>query len=277
MLHAEHVSFAAGGRRLVDDVTLALTPGRMLAILGPNGAGKSTLLTLLSGERRPTGGTVRLDGRELRDLPPRLLARRRALVIQHPAAGFAFSVEEAMTLAVEAAPCSLAERRRLVADSLRSADAEGLRDRLLPQLSGGESQRVAFARALAQLAGGALAAPRGPVAEDGTAAGYLLLDEPTASLDPAHQHHLLRAARAWMARTGGACAVVLHDMTLASRYCDDGLLLADGRTAWSGSMAALPVPVLERVFATRFVRMPAPDGLGAVFATTGQPPAGLDG
>ncbi|WP_211113707.1 ATP-binding cassette domain-containing protein [Azospirillum endophyticum] len=267
MLQAEHVSFSVGGRPLVDGVTVHLVPGRMLAILGPNGAGKSTLLALLSGERRPTGGAVRLDGRDLRDVPPRLLARRRALVGQHPSAGFAFSVEEAVQLAVEAAPCGAAERRRLIAESLHAADAAALRHRLLPHLSGGEGQRVAFARALAQLAAGSLHRD-GP---DGVAT--LLLDEPTASLDPAHQHHLLRAARDWMERTGGACAVVLHDMTLAARYCDDALLLAGGREAWSGPMAALPVPVLERVFATRFVRMPAPDGRGAVFATTGQPPA----
>ncbi len=276
MLQADQVSFAVGGRRLVDGVTVHLVPGRLLAILGPNGAGKSTLLALLSGERRPTGGAVRLDGQDLRELPPQLLAHRRALVGQHPAAGFAFSVEEAITLAVETAPCSAIDRRRLIGESLRAADAEGLRDRLLPELSGGESQRVAFARALAQLAAGALHRD-GP---DGSPC--LLLDEPTASLDPAHQHHLLRAARAWMERTGGACAVVLHDMTLAARYCDDALVLADGREAWSGPMPALPVPVLERVFATRFVRIPAPDGQGAVFATTGQPPStpslsGLDG
>ncbi len=267
MLQAERVSFAVAGRRLVDGVTVHLVPGRMLAILGPNGAGKSTLLALLSGERRQTGGAVRLDGRDLRVLPPRLLARRRALVGQHSSVGFAFSVEEAVQLAVESAPCSAAERRRLIAESLDAADAGGLRHRLLPQLSGGEGQRVAFARALAQLAAGALH-------RDGLdGAACLLLDEPTASLDPAHQHHLLRAARGWMTRTGGACAVVLHDMTLAARYCDDALLLAGGREAWSGPMPALPVPVLERVFATRFVRLPAPDGQGAVFATTGQPPA----
>jgi len=274
MLHADGVSVTAGSARLIDGLSVALRPGRMLAILGPNGAGKSTLLSLLSGERRPTAGHVRLDGHDLHALPPSQLARRRALVTQHPAAGFAFSVEEAMVLATEIAPASLTERQGLIADSLAAADAEGLRDRLLPQLSGGERQRVAFARALAQLAAG-----RRNVEVGG--APYLLLDEPTASLDPAHQHQLLRAARAWVKRAGGGAAVVLHDMTLAARYCDDGLLLAGGREAWSGPMADLSVPVLERVFGTRFVRLPPPDGQGWIFATTGQPPgeperSGLD-
>ncbi|SMH40012.1 ATP-binding cassette domain-containing protein [Azospirillum agricola] len=263
MLHAEEVSVTAGRARLVEGLSVALRPGRMLAILGPNGAGKSTLLSLLSGERRPTLGRVRLDGRDLHALPPGRLARRRALVTQHPAAGFAFSVDEAMALATEIVPASAAERRRLIDESLRAADAEGLRDRLLPQLSGGERQRVAFARALAQLAAG-----RRTVEVGG--APYLLLDEPTASLDPAHQHHLLGAARSWVERVGGGCAVVLHDLSLAARYCDDGLLLAGGREAWSGAMADLPVPVLERVFGTRFVRLPLPDAGGWIFAATGQ-------
>lgn len=269
MLHTEQVSVTAGRARLIDGVSVALAPGRMLAILGPNGAGKSTLLSVLSGERPPTAGRVRLDGQDLHALPAHHLARRRALVTQHPSAGFAFSVDEVMDIATEVAPLGVAERRRLIADSLRAADAEGLRSRLLPQLSGGERQRVAFARALAQLAAGQR---RGT----GAATPYLLLDEPTASLDPAHQHHLLRAARAWVESRGGGCAVILHDMTLAARYCDDGLLLAGGRMVWTGAMADLPVPALEGVFGTRFARLPSPDGDGWIYAATGHPPLDRD-
>lgn len=264
MLTADEVCVTAGRARLLTGVSAAVEPGRMLAVLGPNGAGKSTLLSVLSGERAPSAGRVRLDGHALATLPPRHLACRRALVTQHPSAGFAFSVDEVMTIATETGPLGAAERRRLIAECLHAADALSLAGRLLPHLSGGESQRVAFARALAQLAAGGRGVEGAP---------YLLLDEPTASLDPAHQHHLLRAARAWVARTGGGCAVILHDITLAARYCDHGLLLAGGRAVWSGPMDALAVPVLERVFATGFVRLPAPDGAGWIYAATGQPPA----
>ncbi|WP_114861993.1 ATP-binding cassette domain-containing protein [Azospirillum brasilense] len=263
MLEAIDAGLTIGRARLLDGVTAAVRPGRVLAILGPNGAGKSTLLSLLSGERRPTAGRVLLDGVAMSAIPAPRLAVRRALVAQHQAVAFAFSVEEVMELATEPWLIRPGDRRALIADCLIRAGAGGLAGRLMPQLSGGERQRVAFARALAQLAAGRHG-------HDVAGPSYLLLDEPTASLDPAHQHHLLRAARDWVERTGGGCAVILHDLTLAARYADDGLLLAGGRVAWAGSMSGLPVPVLERVFGTAFVRLDLPEAEGVVYAATGR-------
>ncbi|AWJ93182.1 hemin ABC transporter ATP-binding protein (plasmid) [Azospirillum baldaniorum] len=263
MLEAIDAGLTIGRARLLDGVTAAVRPGRVLAILGPNGAGKSTLLSLLSGERRPTAGRALLDGVAMAAIPAPRLAVRRALVAQHQQVAFAFSVEEVMELATEPWLIRPCDRRALIADCLMRAGAGGLAGRLMPQLSGGERQRVAFARALAQLAAGRHG-------RDVAGPSYLLLDEPTASLDPAHQHHLLRAARDWVERTGGGCAVILHDLTLAARYADDGLLLAGGRVAWTGSMTGLPVPVLERVFGTAFVRLDLPEKEGVVYAATGR-------
>ncbi|WP_247891947.1 ATP-binding cassette domain-containing protein, partial [Azospirillum argentinense] len=154
MLEAIDAGLTIGRARLLDSVTAAVRPGRVLAILGPNGAGKSTLLSLLSGERRPTAGHALLDGVEMAAIPAPRLAVRRTLVAQHQQVAFAFSVEEVMELATEPWLIRPGDRRALIADCLIRAGAGGLAGRLMPQLSGGERQRVAFARALAQLAAG---------------------------------------------------------------------------------------------------------------------------
>lgn len=257
MLRADAVSVTIGRKRLLDRVSVEVPQGRLLGILGHNGAGKSTLLALLSGERRPSEGAVRLDGHELAAIPPAALARRRALVTQSPSYGFAFTVIEMLVLATEAGGGSVRERQAIAEECLARVGVAHLRDHPVTVLSGGERQRVAFGRALAQLAAGGESDP------------YLLLDEPTASLDPAHQHTLLAETRAWVARSGGGAAVVLHDVTLAARYCDDLILLAEGRKVWGGPAAALPLNALNAVFGTPFDRVPFATVDGWIYAATG--------
>ena len=249
LLEASSVGVRAGRVLLLDGVSAALPAGGVTAILGPNGAGKSTLLSVLSGERHPAAGQVRLEGRPLAGHDLRALARRRALVPQHSALAFSFTAAQVVELGFALAPPSAGRGRAIVADSLSRADALHLAGRFYPTLSGGERQRVQFARALAQLAAGDHAKPQ-----------ILMLDEPTASLDPAHQHQMLAAVRAWSRDQGGAAAVVLHDLTLAAAYADHFVLLKAGRRVAAGRMAALSPEMLGEAYAIRFQRLEAGDG-----------------
>ena len=265
LLEASSVGVRAGRVLLLDGVSAALPAGGVTAILGPNGAGKTTLLRVLAGERhpaagdvdrqrlalviQPAAGQVRLEGRPLAGHDLRALARRRALVPQHSALAFSFTAAQVVELGFALAPPSAGRGRAIVADSLSRADALHLAGRFYPTLSGGERQRVQFARALAQLAAGDHAKPQ-----------ILMLDEPTASLDPAHQHQMLAAVRAWSRDQGGAAAVVLHDLTLAAAYADHFVLLKAGRRVAAGRMAALSPEMLGEAYAIRFQRLEAGDG-----------------
>lgn len=238
MLAAENLTLSRGGSRILDRVSLALRPGEVVGLLGANGAGKSSLLAALSCELPPDGGRVRLDGTSLARLPQRLQARRRAVLPQKPGLSFDLDVRDVVAMGAYPFPeLPPAAVDALVEQALRRADAGHLRARRYPELSGGEQQRVQFARVLAQCE-----AARVP-----GEARYLLLDEPTASLDPRHQGELLRAA-AELAHAGHTgVLVILHDMNLAARWCDRLLLLCAGRAIAAGAPAEVLTPANLRL------------------------------
>lgn len=238
MIAATDVGLAYGPSRVLDGISLTVRAGEFLAVAGPNGAGKSSLLAVLSGERRPSGGEVRLDGKPLHQWRPLQLARRRAIMLQHAALPFAFTVEEVVSLGF--GPTVPGD----VTPFLAAAGVSHLRSRSFPSLSGGERQRVQFARALAQLH----APPPGQTP-------LLLLDEPTSSLDPGHQHLILGAARRWQRASGGAAVAVLHDLSLAAQYADAVVLLEGGRVRWRGQARAMPEAVLSSVYGLPFHRI----------------------
>ena len=226
MLVARAASFAVRGRALVESIDLSLAPGALLVLVGPNGAGKSTLLRLLSGDLSPTSGTVELDERSLADYPAAELARRRAVVSQSTALSFPFSLREVVLLGATvpgfAAPPARVEQS--AAECIAAVGLDGLRDRLFTQLSGGERQRAHIARAMLQLRVAAFPDPGRTV---------LLLDEPTANLDFAHQAIVLHEARQ-QARSGRAVLAILHDLNLAAAFADEIVLLSRGRIAGRG-------------------------------------------
>ena len=218
--------FEISGKRLVDDVNLAIPAGRMVGILGPNGAGKSTLLKLVTGELKPTTGQILLDGVPLAQAHPALLARRRAVVPQSSHLTFSFSALEVVTLGASVPGFGLSNDHARAAEwALDRVGLADLAQRKYTDLSGGERQRVHIARAMCQLA----TAPPSP-----GETLLLLVDEPTSNLDIGHQRRVLGALRE-AAADGAAVLAVLHDINLAAGYCDSLALMRDGRLIAHGT------------------------------------------
>ena len=235
MLQAQQVSVARGGRCVLGDVNLALQPGQVLGVLGPNGAGKSSLLGVLNGELAASSGQVLLDTQPLASWQGRQRAQRLAVLPQSSSLSFAFSVEQVVRMGRMPHDTGMAMDEDLVNEVLRAVDAGHLAGRSYLQLSGGERQRVHLARVLAQLWPGA----------DGQ---VLLLDEPTSMLDPLHQLSVLDAVRRF-ADHGASVLIILHDLNLAARYCDQLLLLGDGSVQACGTPEQVLQPAhLHRVF-----------------------------
>lgn len=222
-------------------VSLTLQPGEVHAVLGANGAGKSTLVQLLAGDYAPSSGRVLLDGRPLSEWPLRELAVRRAVLPQQETLRFGFRAREVVALGRLPHGQPSPQREADIVDSaLAAAGVTHLSERLYPSLSGGERARVQFARVLAQV--------WTDTDSDGGTARYLLLDEPTASLDLAHQHLCLSQARAFAARGGGVLAV-LHDPNQAMAFADRVSLLREGQLIASGPPSSvLTAEHLGRVY-----------------------------
>jgi iron complex transport system ATP-binding protein len=214
MLRANNLLVRRGNCTVLANIDIELRPGEVLGVLGPNGAGKSTLLTALCGELATSEGRVSLDERPLADWPGQERAKRLAVLPQSSSLNFAFSVNEVVGMGRLPHASGRVRDAEIVAEALKAADALHLAGRSYLALSGGERQRVHLARVLAQL---------WPGAEGQT----LLLDEPTSMLDPLHQHTILQAVRDFAER-GAAVLVILHDLNLAARYCDQLLLLQQG-------------------------------------------------
>ncbi|OZI48169.1 heme ABC transporter ATP-binding protein [Bordetella genomosp. 5] len=227
MLQAQGLTLMRGGRQVVADVSLQVAPGRLVGLLGANGAGKSTLLAALAGELSLRAGTVRCNGDVLAGLTPAAQARRRAVLPQQPGLSFDLGVDDVVAMGAYPFPeLSPAAVRRASEAALALAGVAHLAGRRYLSLSGGEQQRVQFARVLLQCR--AASGPR-----------YLLLDEPTASLDPRHQLDLLAVARDLAHAGDTGVLVILHDLNLAARWCDELVLLAEGRVAAAGAPAAV--------------------------------------
>jgi iron complex transport system ATP-binding protein len=232
MIRAQDVAVELDGTRVLDGVTLDVRPREVLVLVGPNGAGKSTLLGVLSGERRPSRGSVTFRGRELSGIRPAELARLRSVLTQENTVSFPFRVVEVVAMGRAPWARTLEGRDDItaVAEAMEAADIRHLADRRYTSLSGGEKARVSIARVLAQKA------------------QTIFLDEPTAALDLRHQEDVMRLARS-LADAGRAVVVVLHDLSLASAYADRLALVANGRLEAIGAPAdVLTEERVERVY-----------------------------
>lgn len=235
MLEARQIEVQRGANTVLRGVDLDLCAGRVTGVLGANGAGKSTLLAALCGELPMSSGTVLLNGRALEDWPDQERAQYLAVLPQHSTLNFGFKVQEVVGMGRLPYATGRAVDNDIIKAALAAADSQHLLGRSYLQLSGGERQRVHLARVLAQL-------------WPGGAGQVLLLDEPTSMLDPLHQHSILQAVRTF-ADQGGAVLVIVHDLNLAARYCDDLLLLNHGEVFSAGTPTqVLRADVLHDVF-----------------------------
>lgn len=218
-LSAREIDVWRGSRRILSRVSLEVRPGEFLAIVGPNGAGKSTLLGALAGEFPCQLGEVLLEGHPLSRWKPSERARQLGVLPQESSLVFGFTALEVVLLGrtPHGRGRESREEVRVALAALAETGARHLAARPYPTLSGGERQRVHLARVLAQL--------WDPPTRGGR---YLLLDEPTSSLDLAHQN-LVLALAARFARQGGAVLAILHDLNLAARHAHRLAVLDHGR------------------------------------------------
>lgn len=224
------------GPRLAN-VQVKIPAGRFTAILGPNGAGKSTLMSMLVGERPPQCGQVLLDGVELNRHAPQTLAMRRAVMPQDCSVAFDFTAQEVVELGrYPHRQHAGAQEPQIVRSAMELTGVDHLAQRSINTLSGGERARAHLSRALAQIW-------QSP--EDGSAR-WLLLDEPTAALDLAHQHHAMRLLRQWASERGVGVVAVVHDLNLALRYADDVLVLGGDAGVHHGAVLEVLQPELVR-------------------------------
>lgn len=235
-LRGRELCMTIDAAQLVRGVSVAIEPGTVNVVMGPNGAGKTSLLRLLCGEWRPTSGAVTLDGTDLHHVAPAERARQLAVLPQYSTLNFPFTALEVAMLGRIPHDTGARRDREIVAEALAAVDGTYLAGREYTHLSGGERQRVHLARVLAQ------------IWEEGSAARYLVLDEPTASFDLAHQELTLQVVRG-LAGRGVGVLMVLHDLNLAARCADRLLLLQCGGIAASGSaVEVLTADILRSVF-----------------------------
>jgi iron complex transport system ATP-binding protein len=214
-----NLSVKIGDKRILNKLSFECSAGEITAIIGENGAGKSTLINCLSGTSK-FEGNITLNGSPIQELSLSKLAQHRAVLPQNTSMNFPLNVGEVVRLALSLSRTSSEEQNQIIQNCLRLVDAEKFFHRNYLHLSGGEKQRVQIARVLAQLQAYKI---------DGNQ--FLFLDEPTSALDLKHQYSTLRLLQnLCKQQTPNSIGVLLivHDLNLASLYCDKILLLKDG-------------------------------------------------
>jgi iron complex transport system ATP-binding protein len=220
MFSLESVSFLVDGRQLLAPLDLMLEAGRIVGLIGHNGSGKSTLIKLLARQQQPSTGTLYYEGKPLTGWADRAFARQVGYLPQQTPQASGMHVKELVALGRYPWHGALGRfgetDRAKVAEAMKRTGVEDFADRLVDTLSGGERQRVWLAMLVAQ------------------DARCLLLDEPISALDIAHQIEVLSLMRRLADEQGLAIVVVLHDVNMAARFCDEIIALHSGRLITRG-------------------------------------------
>ena len=246
MLSVRALHVAYGQREVLRGLDLDVGAGEVVGLVGPNGGGKTTLLKAIT-RVVPSTGEVSVGGDDVASLNARELARRVAVVPQDPTLPVGFTALEVVVMGrtphLRFLEQETAADRHKAEDALAMLGAQALANRPVDELSGGERQNVVIARALVQ------------------EAPLLLLDEPTANLDIGHQAGIARLLRRLAAERGAGILAALHDLTLASLYCDRLVLIASGEVVAEGTPAdVLTVENVRRAYGTE-VMVLRPEGL----------------
>ena len=225
---ADSIVFSYGDRKVLDGLSFVLEPGCFYGVLGPNGCGKSTLIDLLMGLHTPRSGKIRYNGHAIGSYPRRELARELALVPQNFYINFPFTAFEVVMMGryphmPRFSPPS-ARDRAVVEAVMARTDTLPFKHRYMTEMSGGERQRIIFARALVQDT---------PV---------LMLDEATSNLDIHHTLTLLDIVSHEVKQRKKLVVAVIQDINLAAGYCDRLILMKGGRIADYGKTEAVLTP-----------------------------------
>ena len=259
MLMTDGVGAEVEGISLLRGIGIRVRQGRVLAVMGPNGAGKSTLLRVLAGDLPPTTGEITYDELPLARLSSVERALRRAVVLQRSSIAYGFSALQTVLIGryPHGGNGEQGADRAIARRALARAGASEFDSRSVDTLSGGEFARVVLARALAQIDG--IEGPR-----------YLLLDEPTVALDPAHQHDVMRLLSGLARDEQVGILVILHDFNLAARYADDVVLMRAGEIVANGRPDEVLVPrLIAEVFGVEAIVLPHPTGSHPVIVVNG--------
>jgi len=237
LLRADNIEGGYGKDAVIKGLSLSVNRGDFIGIIGPNGSGKSTLLKLITRILTPSKGRVELDGIDVAGMDPKEFCRKAAFVPQDTLINFSFSALEIVLMGrIPHLRRMQPETKRdfeLAEESLGLTDSLYLKDRQIDSLSAGERQRVIIAKALAQ------------------EPALLFLDEPTSHLDIGHQVMILDLLKKLNEEQGLSIVIVLHDLNLASEYCDSIMLLDDGRVFTEGTAEeVLTYQNIETVYKT---------------------------
>ena len=223
-LSADGISVSLGDRLVIEKLSASIRPGEFVTVVGANGAGKSTLLKTLAGLTKPQSGRVTVDGAPLSDMPSRDVARAIAYLPQDRIVHWPMTAERVVALGRlphrSFAAAETENDRDAIQTAMARMDVVSFAQRPIVALSGGERARVLVARALAQQA------------------RYLIADEPTAGLDPAHALHLF-AEFARIASEGNAVITASHDLSMGLRYATRVILLSRGKCIADGAASAV--------------------------------------
>ncbi|MEM1135709.1 MAG: heme ABC transporter ATP-binding protein [Bacteroidota bacterium] len=222
MIEAKRITKFVGTKAILKACSIKVKPGYFTAVVGANGAGKTTLLKSLSGEQTLTSGEIILNDTSIRQYKGIALSKVRAVLSQHTEVNFPFTVEQVIEIGRYPYKTHNTENEKIIQEVIRLTSLQDFIGRPYQTLSGGEKQRVQMARVMAQL----YSKTEFPK--------YLLLDEPTSSLDLAQQHILLALAKNLCKQNIGILAI-LHDLNLAIQYADEILFLKKGVTVAYGS------------------------------------------
>lgn len=245
ILDVNNITCGYGGVPIIKDASFSLKEKEFVGIIGPNGTGKTTLFRAISRILCLSNGEILYSGRKNTSISHKDFAKEIAVLPQMLDIPFSFSVREFVTLGryphLGRFSAIDDEDRNIVNDAMELTDTLSFADRSISDLSGGERQRVVLAQAFAQKT------------------KLMLLDEPIAHLDIAHQVHTLDLLKKLNLECGLTVVIVLHDLNLASNYCDRLLLFSEGRIFCDGTPnEVLTYQNIEKVFKTRVVVKESP-------------------